>query len=330
MVMEFAEQGSLKHVLNNAAEKVMVVSNRVLMTIGIQVADAMMHLKLYEIIHRDLAVRNVLVLQFDLQDWKKVLVKVTDYGLALLTNKGHTGKSIIEVSTYSTSLAGPTRWMAVESLQRCMYSSQSDVWSFGVMQCEIMTLGFEFYNTITDDRAVADAVIAGERLPKPENCPDSVYAIMLMCWQERPGARSVMEVIRTQLQDALAKMGPECSICLDAEAVIALMPCGHRCVCEAPACMLQQLCPIDSVYAIMLMCWQERPGARYVMEVIRTQLQDALAKMGPECSICLDAEALIALMPCRHRCVCEAPACMLQQLCPICRKPVVEAKRIYD
>jgi len=244
MVMEFAEQGSLKHVLNNAAEKVMVVSNRVLMTTGIQVADAMMHLKLYEIIHRDLAVRNVLVLQFDLQDWKKVLVKVTDYGLALLTNKGHTGKSIVEVSTYSTSLAGPTRWMAVESLQRCMYSSQSDVWSFGVMQCEIMTLGFEFYNTITDDRAVADAVIAGERLPKPENCPDSVYAIMLMCWQERPGARSVMEVIRTQLQDALAKMGPECSICLDAEAVIALMPCGHRCVCEAPACMLQQLCPI--------------------------------------------------------------------------------------
>jgi len=46
------------------------------------------------------------------------------------------------------------------------------------------------------------------------------------------------------------------------------------------------------------------------------------------CVICLQAKAVVTLMPCGHLCVCEAPACMLQS-CPICRAPVVQAKRMY-
>ena len=52
-------------------------------------------------------------------------------------------------------------------------------------------------------------------------------------------------------------------------------------------------------------------------------------RQGSQCVICLHAEAVMALMPCRHLCVCESPACMLQQ-CPICRAPVVEVRRIYS
>jgi len=51
-------------------------------------------------------------------------------------------------------------------------------------------------------------------------------------------------------------------------------------------------------------------------------------QQGSECVICLRAEAVMALMPCRHLCVCESPACMLHQ-CPMCRAPVVEVRRIY-
>ena len=47
-----------------------------------------------------------------------------------------------------------------------------------------------------------------------------------------------------------------------------------------------------------------------------------------ECVICLQAEAVVVLMPCGHLCLCEAPACMLK-LCPLCRSPVVESRRIY-
>jgi len=51
-------------------------------------------------------------------------------------------------------------------------------------------------------------------------------------------------------------------------------------------------------------------------------------RQGSECVICLHSEAVMVLMPCRHLCVCESPACMLQQ-CPVCRAPVVEVRRIY-
>ena len=250
MLMEFAPLGSLDHVLNKAAEEEVDVSNPVRIIAGVQVADAMMHLDLYKVIHRDLAARNVLVFGFDAVDWKAVHVKVTDYGLALLTDKGltNTGRRTVEVSTHSASAAGPTRWMAVESLQRRAYSSKSDVWAFGVLLWEIMTLCFMPYHNTGDDKEVAQAVIAGERLPKPENCPDDVYAIMQSCWQKRPGDRPSMPAIHTKLQGAFSEVstnsGSECVVCLGGEAVVAIMPCGHRCVCEGCATLQMLQCPM--------------------------------------------------------------------------------------
>jgi serine/threonine protein kinase len=138
--------------------------------------------------------------------------------------------------------------MAVESLQRRAYSCKSDVWAFGVLLWEIMTQGFLPYHTIGDDKEVAQAVIAGERLPKPEHCPDDVYAIMQSCWQKRPMDRPDMPAIHTKLQGAFSevstKSGSECVVCLEGEAVVAIMPCGHRCVCEGCATLQMLQCPM--------------------------------------------------------------------------------------
>ena len=72
MVMEFAPLGSLDHVLQRAAGDDVDVSKQVLITMGVQVADAMVHLNLHNVIHRDLAARNVLVFGFDASDCKQV------------------------------------------------------------------------------------------------------------------------------------------------------------------------------------------------------------------------------------------------------------------
>jgi tRNA A-37 threonylcarbamoyl transferase component Bud32 len=128
MVMEFAPLGSLDHVLSKADEDGVDISNLVKITVGMQVADAMTHLHLHNVVHRDLAIRNTLAFQFDPQNWKLVLVKVTDYGLSLLLHKGFTGgASVIEVATMNSNAAGPTRWMAPESIMRRVYSKKSDV-----------------------------------------------------------------------------------------------------------------------------------------------------------------------------------------------------------
>ncbi len=66
-----------------------------------------------------------------------MLVKVTDYGLSMLAHAGFTGgTSVVEIQTISSNAAGPTRWMAPESIRRRVYSQKSVVWSFGVLLYE--------------------------------------------------------------------------------------------------------------------------------------------------------------------------------------------------
>jgi tRNA A-37 threonylcarbamoyl transferase component Bud32 len=249
MVMEFAPLGSLDHVLSKADEEGVDTSNLVKITIGMQVAEAMTHLHIYNVVHRDLATRNTLVFRFDPQNWKLVLVKVTDYGLSLLAHKGFTeGASVIEVATMSSNAAGPTRWMAPESIMRRVYSKKSDVWSFGVVLYEVWTLGMIPYHLIVDDKEVARLVTQGERLSQPGNCPHQVYAIMQDCWKSAQKDRPSMPELQTALQEVFTKESlgeakPECVVCLSAEPVMALMPCGHRCACADCAPSLR-MCPI--------------------------------------------------------------------------------------
>ena len=48
MLMEFAPRGNLTHVLNKAEEEQIDVSNQVLITTALQIADAMVHLDLHQ------------------------------------------------------------------------------------------------------------------------------------------------------------------------------------------------------------------------------------------------------------------------------------------
>jgi len=50
-----------------------------------------------------------------------------------------------------------------------------------------------------------------------------------------------------------------------------------------------------------------------------------------QCVVCMDADAVVAMQPCGHRCVCEncAPRFPPQSECPMCRIKVVGRQRIY-
>lgn len=39
------------------------------------------------------------------------------------------------------------------------------------------------------------------RMPRPENCSEGLYNIMLLCWRENPDDRPTFEYLRSVLED---------------------------------------------------------------------------------------------------------------------------------
>lgn len=64
--------------------------------------------------------------------------------------------------------------------------------------------------------------------------------------------------------------------------------------------------------------------AKWISAMVLAKLQIALAAeifKASECLICLEREAVVACIPCGHRCACEGCAQGLRR-CPMCRQPV--------
>ncbi|GFS09145.1 hepatocyte growth factor receptor [Elysia marginata] len=92
------------------------------------------------------------------------------------------------------------RWMAPESLSEDFkFSSQTDVWSYGVVMWEVLTRGVEpFPNVKAAD--VVTQVQEGKRLPKPKHCPVDVHTLMASCWAADPDQRPTFANLTTSLE----------------------------------------------------------------------------------------------------------------------------------
>lgn len=92
--------------------------------------------------------------------------------------------------------------MAPESLKDGVFTSSSDVWSYGVVLWEMATLASQPYQGLSNDQ-VLRYVIDGGVMERPENCPDKLYTLMRYCWQYKPSVRpTFLKLCQLLLEDA--------------------------------------------------------------------------------------------------------------------------------
>ncbi|XP_029473959.1 tyrosine-protein kinase receptor Tie-1 isoform X3 [Rhinatrema bivittatum] len=157
------------------------LTSQQLLQFASDVAKGMQYLSEKQFIHRDLAARNVLV-------GESLAAKIADFGLS----RGE------EVYVKKTMGRLPVRWMAIESLNYSVYTTKSDVWSFGVLLWEIVSLGGTPYCGMTCAE-LYEKLPQGYRMEKPRNCDDEVYELMRQCWRDRPYERPTFAQISVQL-----------------------------------------------------------------------------------------------------------------------------------
>uniref|UniRef100_A0A1I7V385 receptor protein-tyrosine kinase n=1 Tax=Caenorhabditis tropicalis TaxID=1561998 RepID=A0A1I7V385_9PELO len=158
---------------NTGKEDIELIPNltqRHLVQFAWQVAQGMNFLANKKIIHRDLAARNILVSDGH-------ILKISDFGLS----------RDVHCNDYYRKRGNgrlPIKWMALEALDSHVYTIESDVWSYGVLLWEIMTLGGTPYPTIAMPE-LYNNLKAGYRMEPPHLCPNEVYHIMCSCWREK-------------------------------------------------------------------------------------------------------------------------------------------------
>ncbi|XP_037784623.1 insulin-like growth factor 1 receptor [Penaeus monodon] len=179
VVMELMEEGDLRSFLKRRS-----IPHFQLVEMAVQAADGMAYLAAQKLVHRDLAARNCMLDH-------NLTLKVGDFGLTRNLKSDYyrkEGQGIL-----------PVKWMAPESLQFSVYSTQSDVWSYGVLLWEMATRGLTPYKNRTNDEVIRLVVEKYATLGRPRDCPAPLQRVMRRCWRyearERPSFLAITKFL---------------------------------------------------------------------------------------------------------------------------------------
>ena len=160
------------------------LNKRLFIKWGYGIAKGMEYLSSKKIMHGDLAARNILISNSD----HNYLAKITDFGLS---------KAFYDKTSYlkEDRRNVPWKWMDVDFLETSIFTMSSDVWSFGVVFWEMLSVGRTPYPGANPNDTIKE-IKAGCRLKQPHEisqfqCLVEFYKeVTKMCWNSNPKQRS--------------------------------------------------------------------------------------------------------------------------------------------
>ncbi|KAI4380274.1 hypothetical protein MLD38_006483 [Melastoma candidum] len=168
ILTEFIPRGSLYKLLHRSNVR-LNLKRRMLMALDVATGMNYLHTSHPTIVHRDLKSPNLLIDN----NWT---VKVCDFGLSRI--KHNTFLS-------SKSTAGTPEWMAPEVLRNEPANEKCDVYSFGVILWELVTMSIP-WNGLNPMQVVGAVGFQNRHLEIPADAYPPVADIIQECWQTDP------------------------------------------------------------------------------------------------------------------------------------------------
>ncbi|XP_069836373.1 tyrosine-protein kinase STYK1 isoform X2 [Dendropsophus ebraccatus] len=190
MVQECVKPGSLLHFLWDCRRDFVPMDGILyditecqVYTIALQILTALEFLHQRNLVHGDIAARNVL-LQHDLTP------KLTGLGGACdMHFKG----------SFPVRRPAPLKWMCPERLLHLTITEKCDVWSFGILLYEMITLGAPPYPEVPPAN-ILQHLQRGNIMKRPPSCKQHLYNIMKACWAWKVGDRISVPELRKRLE----------------------------------------------------------------------------------------------------------------------------------
>lgn len=161
-----------------------------------QLADAIHFLHANGIMHRDLKPDNV--------GFVGTTLKVFDLDVCrILPREANHSEDLFQFTKH----VGSPRYMAPEVARGERYNAKADVYAFGLLAYELLSLQ-KAYHDIPSDKMDARVFYQGARPRCPSHWPQAVTLLLSKCWAETLDQRPTMAQVLEELRETLDQMCP--------------------------------------------------------------------------------------------------------------------------
>ena len=195
IVTELMKRGNLHSILHdydNAVRETVADNGRLRLQMATDCARGMsyLHSRSPPIVHHDLKPANLLV-------DSKWNLKISDFGMSRIKYRAYLQKSNPELET----AGGTPEWMSPEALRNDNVDELSDVYSFGIILWELITLNFPWHELNDPVQIVGKVAFLHHRPKIPSWVEPEMEQLLSDCWSrescDRPEFTHILELLQT-------------------------------------------------------------------------------------------------------------------------------------